>query len=199
MWLLPFRLPVNCHANSLLFACTLPACFSPSLSLPLADLHEPGGGRESDQTGHRGCSLRTQQHSAMDDPMQQDQGCAAVSAAGAAPAGLPTCICPSCNTTPRWFRMLRLGPGIYGLSLSPTQELLATTHANRRGIYLWANQLIFGHGATDLAPSDVPVDAELPLLGAGNKGLQAHKQKPHRSHRSRLVCGTGTAACTPLA
>ena len=63
--------------------------------------------------------------------------------------------------------MLRLGPGINGLSLSPTQELLATTHANHRGIYPWANQLIFEHGATDLAPSDVPVDAELPLLAAG--------------------------------
>ena len=149
-----------------------------------------------DQTGHRGCSLRLQPHSAMNDSMQQDQGCAAVLAAGVAPAGLPTCTCPSCKTTPQWLsagcaaQVLRLGPGINGLSLSPTQALLATTHANHHGIYLWANQPIFGHGATDLVPSEVPVDAELPLLAAGATPAPLGLASP-------LLCPGAPVPCQP--
>ena len=52
------------------------------------------------------------------------------------------------------------------LSLAPGQELLATTHANRKGIYLWANQYIFS-GAADIVPSEAPVDARLPAIAAG--------------------------------
>ena len=63
--------------------------------------------------------------------------------------------------------VLRVGLGKTGLSLSPTRELLATMLANHCSIFLWADHLIFRHGATDLAPSDVPVNAELPLLVAG--------------------------------
>ena len=79
-----------------------------------------------------------------------------------APAATPHHIGPGCWVGCWVAQVLRLGPGITGLSLSPTQELLATTHANHRGIYLWANQVIVGHGATDLAPYDVPVMPSFP-------------------------------------
>ena len=52
------------------------------------------------------------------------------------------------------------------LSLSPTMDMLATTHVNRRGIYLWSNTAIYGSGA-DVRPSELPVDARLPALASG--------------------------------
>ena len=45
-------------------------------------------------------------------------------------------------------------------------DMLATTHANRRGIYLWSNQLIFGSGV-GLRPSEEPVRLRLPELQSG--------------------------------
>jgi hypothetical protein len=62
--------------------------------------------------------------------------------------------------------VLRLGLTVVSLSLAPSGDLLATLHAGRRGIYLWSNQLLFG-GATDILPSDKPVDARLPNLATG--------------------------------
>ena len=52
------------------------------------------------------------------------------------------------------------------LSLSPVMDMLATTHVNRRGIYLWSNAAIYGSGA-DVRPSELPVDARLPALASG--------------------------------
>lgn len=39
------------------------------------------------------------------------------------------------------LQVLRLGAPVTSLSLSPSLDLLATTHTNRRGVYLWANQV----------------------------------------------------------
>jgi U3 small nucleolar RNA-associated protein 21 len=64
------------------------------------------------------------------------------------------------------LQVLRLGSPVTSLSLSPSQDLLATTHVERDGVYLWANQLIFGSGA-DVVPSETPVDARLPTVGTG--------------------------------
>ena len=33
------------------------------------------------------------------------------------------------------------GPPVTALSLSPALDLLTTTHSDRRGLYLWANQV----------------------------------------------------------
>ena len=52
------------------------------------------------------------------------------------------------------------------LSLSPVMDMLATTHVNRRGIYLWSNAAIYGSGA-DVRPSELPIDARLPALATG--------------------------------
>jgi U3 small nucleolar RNA-associated protein 21 len=40
------------------------------------------------------------------------------------------------------------GPPVTALSLSPALDLLATAHANRRGVFLWANQALFGDPAS---------------------------------------------------
>ncbi len=38
-------------------------------------------------------------------------------------------------------QVLKLGAPVTSLSLSPALDLLATTHVNRRGIYMWSNQV----------------------------------------------------------
>ena len=45
-------------------------------------------------------------------------------------------------------------------------DMLATTHVNRRGVYLWSNSAIYGSGA-DIRPSELPIDARLPALASG--------------------------------
>lgn len=45
-------------------------------------------------------------------------------------------------------------------------DMLATTHVEREGVYLWANQLVFGSGA-DIIPSEKPIDARLPSVRTG--------------------------------
>lgn len=56
------------------------------------------------------------------------------------------------------LQVLVLGAPVTSLSLSPSLDLLATTHVNRRGIYLWSNQELFGApAALAPAPSDAPV------------------------------------------
>ena len=54
------------------------------------------------------------------------------------------------------MQVMAMGTPVVSLSLSPAMEMLATAHINRRGIYLWANQLVFGVG-TSITPSDIPV------------------------------------------
>ncbi len=62
--------------------------------------------------------------------------------------------------------MVKLGSPVTGVQLSPSQDLLATTHVKRRGIYLWYNHLMFGSGA-DIQPSTRPVNAALPSIATG--------------------------------
>ncbi len=64
------------------------------------------------------------------------------------------------------MQVLRLGAPVTSLSLSPAMDMLATTHVEREGVYLWANQLVFGSGA-DVVPSEKPIDARLPSLRSG--------------------------------
>ncbi len=42
------------------------------------------------------------------------------------------------------LQAMRLGAPVTALSLSPSMDLLATCHAELRGIYLWSNQMMFG-------------------------------------------------------
>ena len=38
-------------------------------------------------------------------------------------------------------QVMTLGAPVTSLSLSPAMDMLATAHVNRRGIYLWSNQV----------------------------------------------------------
>lgn len=55
------------------------------------------------------------------------------------------------------------------LSLSPAMDLLATTHVEKKGIYLWSNQLLFGSGI-DIIQSERPINVRLPRSGI-NAGM----------------------------
>lgn len=61
---------------------------------------------------------------------------------------------------------MRLGAPVTSLSLGPAQDMLATSHVGKRGVYLWSNQALFGSGA-DIVPSEEPVRVRLPALTAG--------------------------------
>ena len=61
--------------------------------------------------------------------------------------------------------MVHLGEPVTSLSLSPGMEMLATTHAGLRGIYLWSNRQAFG-GGDDVVHSDTVVRAQLPTISA---------------------------------
>ncbi|KAL3149179.1 hypothetical protein ABBQ32_002010 [Trebouxia sp. C0010 RCD-2024] len=65
------------------------------------------------------------------------------------------------------LQVVKLGWPVTGVQLSPGQDLLATCHVKRRGIYLWYNHLMFGSGA-DIQPSTLPVSAALPTIATGH-------------------------------
>jgi U3 small nucleolar RNA-associated protein 21 len=61
------------------------------------------------------------------------------------------------------------GPPVTALSLSPALDLLATAHANRRGVFLWANQALFGD-PTAVARLEQSAGAEALASGKGRGG-----------------------------
>ncbi|CAK0785298.1 hypothetical protein CVIRNUC_008505 [Coccomyxa viridis] len=85
----------------------------------------------------------------------------------------------------RCLQVLRLGAPVTALSLSPVMDMLATTHVNRRGIYLWSNAAIYGSGA-DVRPSELPVDARLPALASGHA---ADSEDEERSNGAGQLAG----------
>ena len=44
---------------------------------------------------------------------------------------------------------MQLGSPVTSLSLGPGQDLLATAHVGKRGIYLWSNQVGGGGAGTE--------------------------------------------------
>ncbi|KAL6759017.1 WD40 repeat-like protein [Haematococcus lacustris] len=90
------------------------------------------------------------------------------------------------------LQALRLGAPITAFSLSPALDMLATCHINRRGVYLWSNQAVFGNPA-DFIPSDVPVDLALPSLAGGS---QASSTKGEAGQKLDV---RGSGAPQPLA
>jgi U3 small nucleolar RNA-associated protein 21 len=64
-----------------------------------------------------------------------------------------------------WFRCVR---PVTGVSFSPFGDFLATTHANHRAVFLWANTKFFGNVALRRVPA-VPQFADLPLTLAEPK------------------------------
>lgn len=57
------------------------------------------------------------------------------------------------------LQVMRLGSPVTSLSLGPAQDLLATTHTGKRGIYLWANQVCMKLSPPGTAQSSVYVEA----------------------------------------
>jgi len=88
--------------------------------------------------------------------------------------------------------VLRLGAPVTALSLSPAMDLLATAHAGRRGLYLWANALVYGRGA-EAVPSEAPLDARLPALAAG-----APRASPTRPLAPCTQAGRAPSSRRPL-
>jgi U3 small nucleolar RNA-associated protein 21 len=64
---------------------------------------------------------------------------------------------------------MALGAPVTCLSLSPGRDLLATTHANRRGIFLWSNQLMFGEATAVALNAPQPLSVGLPSVATGTR------------------------------
>jgi len=69
---------------------------------------------------------------------------------------------------------MAMGAPVTSLSLSPGRDLLATTHVNKRGVFLWSNQLMFGEPAGVALNSDQPVPVGLPSIATGTQAA-AHQ------------------------
>lgn len=59
---------------------------------------------------------------------------------------------------------MKVGTAVTSLSLSPAMDMLATTHVNRKGIYLWANRLMYS-GVADVKASEVIRTVSMPTVG----------------------------------
>jgi len=87
----------------------------------------------------------------------------------------------------RVLQVMKLGSPVTSLSLSPAMDLLATTHVEKKGIYLWSNQLVFGSGI-DIIQSERPINVRLPRAGTnagvfdtGEEDDEEDKKKKRRS------------------
>ncbi|CAI5463615.1 unnamed protein product [Closterium sp. Yama58-4] len=68
---------------------------------------------------------------------------------------------------------------VVGLSMSPSSDLLATIHLNRRGIYLWANKAMYsGIDDSDLLPAPLSLPAATTTDGAGTNSSVPAVQMP---------------------
>ncbi|CAD7697143.1 unnamed protein product [Ostreobium quekettii] len=104
------------------------------------------------------------------------------------------------------LQVMQLGSAVTSLSLSPAMDILATTHVNRRGIYLWSNQLVFGTGAS-VVPSEEPIDVLLPASFAGEGNVQPDDLPTVEGHRlegpgtpdkPRILSASSQRACHPV-
>lgn len=59
-----------------------------------------------------------------------------------------------------------MGTPVTSLSLSASQDLLATAHINKRGVFLWSNQLMFGDPSAVATYTERPVPVHLPSIAA---------------------------------
>ena len=73
---------------------------------------------------------------------------------------------------------------ITSLSLSPAMDVLVTTHVEKRGLYTWANGLIFG--TTDaIEASDTPISIKIPDMSSAD--IQHDKASRRDSQRSTML------------
>ena len=76
---------------------------------------------------------------------------------------------------------LRFGDGhganaVTGMSLSPSMDMLATTHEGKRGVYLWANSAMYAPaGTADGKTDDVVSDGN---ADSGDDDVHASSEEP---------------------
>ncbi|GMH45573.1 hypothetical protein BSKO_13530 [Bryopsis sp. KO-2023] len=63
------------------------------------------------------------------------------------------------------FQIMQLDVPVTSMSISPSMDFLATSHVDRRGVYLWTNQMMFG-SAVEITPSEKPVNVSLPAIAS---------------------------------
>ena len=74
------------------------------------------------------------------------------------------------------LQVLKMEAPITSLSLAPAMDVLVTTHVERRGIYAWANELIFG-ALESITASNKPIPAKMPVSSSEMKRLTATSGK----------------------
>lgn len=91
----------------------------------------------------------------------------------------------------RVLQVMRLGAPVTSLSLGPGQDLLATSHVGKRGVYLWSNQ---ASGVGWGRRSGVSRRAQ-----AGEGFGCTQQPVPQAQHRSPVAAHLTTAACLTCA
>ncbi|XP_028760737.1 WD repeat-containing protein 36 isoform X2 [Neltuma alba] len=80
---------------------------------------------------------------------------------------------------------------VTALSLSPNMDILATTHADKNGVYLWVNQAMFS-GAPNVdsfASGKDVVSIKLPSISSTNDSQVEHSDKPANASEPKDVPG----------
>ena len=85
-----------------------------------------------------------------------------------------------------------MGTPVTSLSLSSTGDLLATAHVNKRGVFLWSNQMMFGDRSAVATFTDQPVPVHLPTIAAAASSKQ-QQQQSGKQHNGVTVAGKRSA------
>ncbi|KAF6265106.1 WD40 repeat-like protein [Scenedesmus sp. NREL 46B-D3] len=95
------------------------------------------------------------------------------------------------------LQVMHMGTPVTSLSLSGSQDLLATAHVNKRGVFLWSNQLMFGDPASVATYSEDPVPVHLPRIAAASSGKQQQQQQQqHKTDASGTPAPLGPNLAT---
>jgi hypothetical protein len=80
---------------------------------------------------------------------------------------------------------MHMGTPVTSLTLSGSQDLLATAHVNKRGVFLWSNQLMFGDPAAVATYSEDAIPVHLPTIAAANTSKQQQQQGGKQQQRQQ--------------
>jgi hypothetical protein len=89
------------------------------------------------------------------------------------------------------LQAMAMGAPVTCLSLSPARDLLATTHVNKRGVFLWSNQLMFGDAGSVAMHAARPVPVGLPSITTGARAEAPEGGKRRRGGAAMAVDGAG--------
>uniref|UniRef100_A0A383VCR0 Small-subunit processome Utp21 domain-containing protein n=1 Tax=Tetradesmus obliquus TaxID=3088 RepID=A0A383VCR0_TETOB len=83
------------------------------------------------------------------------------------------------------LQVMHMGTPVTSLTLSGSQDLLATAHVNKRGVFLWSSQLMFGDPAAVATYSEDAIPVHLPTIAAANAGKQQQGGKKQQQQRQQ--------------